>query len=63
MSTKQQRPIRHSIVVEAPIERAFTVFTDDFGSFKPREHNMLGVDDRRDDVRAARRRPHLRPRG
>jgi uncharacterized protein YndB with AHSA1/START domain len=30
-------------VVEAPIERAFSVFTDDFGSFKPPEHNMLGV--------------------
>jgi uncharacterized protein YndB with AHSA1/START domain len=36
--------IRHQVVVEAPIERAFSVFTDDFGSFKPREHNMLGVD-------------------
>jgi uncharacterized protein YndB with AHSA1/START domain len=32
---------RHSIVVEAPIERAFSVFTDGFGTFKPREHNML----------------------
>jgi uncharacterized protein YndB with AHSA1/START domain len=36
--------VRHSIVVEAPIERAFTVFTDGFGTFKPREHNMLAVD-------------------
>jgi uncharacterized protein YndB with AHSA1/START domain len=36
--------VRHSIVVEAPIERAFRVFTDDFGSFKPREHNLLEVD-------------------
>ena len=35
---------KHSIVVEAPIERAFSVFTDGFGSFKPREHNMLEVD-------------------
>ena len=35
---------QHSIVVEAPIERAFSVFTDGFGSFKPREHNMLPVD-------------------
>jgi uncharacterized protein YndB with AHSA1/START domain len=35
--------VRHSIVVEAPIDRAFTVFTDGFGSFKPREHNMLEV--------------------
>ena len=36
--------IRNSIVVDAPIERAFSVFTDGFGSFKPREHNMLQVD-------------------
>jgi uncharacterized protein YndB with AHSA1/START domain len=35
---------QHSIVVEAPIERAFSVFTDGFGSFKPREHNLLQVD-------------------
>ena len=35
---------RHSIVVQAPIERAFSVFTDGFGTFKPREHNMLQVD-------------------
>ena len=36
--------VRNSIVVDAPIERAFSVFTDDFGGFKPREHNMLSVD-------------------
>jgi uncharacterized protein YndB with AHSA1/START domain len=36
--------VRASIVVEAPIERAFTVFTADFDKIKPREHNMLGVD-------------------
>jgi len=36
--------IRHEIVVEAPIERAFSVFTTGFGSFKPPEHNILGVD-------------------
>ena len=35
---------RHSIVVEAPIERAFSVFTEGFGTFKPREHNMLQVE-------------------
>jgi uncharacterized protein YndB with AHSA1/START domain len=34
----------HSIVVDAPIERAFSVFTDGFGTFKPREHNLLQVD-------------------
>ena len=36
--------IQNSIVVDAPIERAFSVFTEDFGSFKPREHNILQVD-------------------
>jgi hypothetical protein len=36
--------VRRSIVVEASIERAFRVFTEDFGRFKPREHNMLGVE-------------------
>jgi uncharacterized protein YndB with AHSA1/START domain len=36
--------IRHEVVVQAPIERAFSVFTDDFGAFKPPEHNLLGVD-------------------
>ena len=35
--------VRTSIVVEAPIDRAFKVFTEDFGSFKPPEHNLLGV--------------------
>src|SRR3984893_238938 len=36
--------IRHEVVVEAPIERAFSVFTRGFGRFKPPEHNMLAVD-------------------
>ncbi|UUP17968.1 SRPBCC family protein [Nitratireductor thuwali] len=35
--------VKQSIVVEAPVERAFRVFTEEFGSFKPREHNMLAV--------------------
>jgi uncharacterized protein YndB with AHSA1/START domain len=35
--------VRREVVVEAPIERAFAVFTERFGDFKPREHNMLGV--------------------
>jgi uncharacterized protein YndB with AHSA1/START domain len=33
--------VRREIVVNAPIEKAFTVFTDRFGDFKPREHNLL----------------------
>ncbi|MGA7910274.1 MAG: SRPBCC family protein [Candidatus Dormiibacterota bacterium] len=36
--------VRHQVVVEAPIERAFSLFTEGFGSFKPPEHNLLGVD-------------------
>jgi uncharacterized protein YndB with AHSA1/START domain len=36
--------IHTQIVVEAPIERAFRVFTEDFDRIKPREHNMLGVE-------------------
>jgi uncharacterized protein YndB with AHSA1/START domain len=36
--------VRSAIVVEAPIERAFRVFTEDFDRVKPREHNMLGVE-------------------
>lgn len=31
------------IVVDAPIDEAFRVFTDRFGDFKPREHNLLGA--------------------
>src|SRR5688500_19568631 len=35
--------VQASIVVEAPISRAFKVFTEDFGSLKPPEHNLLKV--------------------
>jgi uncharacterized protein YndB with AHSA1/START domain len=40
----EQASIRTEVVVEAPIERAFRVFTERFDRIKPREHNMLGVD-------------------
>lgn len=36
--------VRASVVVDAPIERAFRVFTKDFGRFKPRQHNLLAVE-------------------
>jgi uncharacterized protein YndB with AHSA1/START domain len=36
--------VRHEVVVEAPVERAFAVFVEDIDKFKPREHNMLPVD-------------------
>jgi uncharacterized protein YndB with AHSA1/START domain len=35
--------IRRQIVVNAPIDKAFIVFTERFGDFKPPEHNMLRV--------------------
>jgi uncharacterized protein YndB with AHSA1/START domain len=33
--------VQTSIVVEAPIERAFSVFTEDIGSWWPPEHHIL----------------------
>ncbi len=45
MSTQAaETSVQTSIVVEAPIERAFSVFTDGFGSFKPPDHNLLEVE-------------------
>jgi uncharacterized protein YndB with AHSA1/START domain len=35
--------VRRQIVVEAPLEKAFAVFTERFGDFKPPEHNLLGA--------------------
>jgi uncharacterized protein YndB with AHSA1/START domain len=35
--------VRRSIVVAAPIDRAFAVFTERFGDIKPREHNLLSA--------------------
>ena len=36
--------IRHSVTVDAPIDKAFAVFTDGYGRFKPPEHNLLAAD-------------------
>ncbi len=45
MSTRAvETAIHHSIVVQAPIERAFRVFIEDFNCIKPREHNLLAVE-------------------
>ena len=41
MTETDTATIRREIVVQAPIERAFAVFTERFGDFKPREHNLL----------------------
>src|SRR3954468_8750740 len=35
--------VRREIVVQAPLEKAFTVFTERFGDIKPLEHNLLGA--------------------
>ena len=40
----QEASVRTQIVVDAPIARAFSVFTEQFDRIKPREHNLLGVD-------------------
>jgi uncharacterized protein YndB with AHSA1/START domain len=40
----QDASVRAQVVVEAPLERAFSVFTEGFGSFKPPEHNLLAVE-------------------
>ena len=43
MTDTATETVRREIVVEAPIQRAFTVFTERFADFKPPEHNMLRV--------------------
>jgi hypothetical protein len=44
MSTKTARTaVRSSIVVDALIDRAFTVFTEGIGSWFPPEYNLLPV--------------------
>jgi uncharacterized protein YndB with AHSA1/START domain len=45
MSTQtRETTVQAQIVVDAPLERAFSVFTEGFGSFKPPEHNLLVVE-------------------
>jgi uncharacterized protein YndB with AHSA1/START domain len=40
----QDTSVRTQVTVDVPIDRAFAVFTEDFDSIKPREHNMLQVE-------------------
>jgi uncharacterized protein YndB with AHSA1/START domain len=37
------QPIRKSVSVTAPVERAFALFVERFDAIKPREHNLLPV--------------------
>jgi uncharacterized protein YndB with AHSA1/START domain len=41
--TQTQSAVRLELVVDAPIERAFAVFTERFGDIKPAEHNLLAA--------------------
>jgi uncharacterized protein YndB with AHSA1/START domain len=43
MAETEAPAVRKNIVVDAPIERAFFVFTEKFGDFKPPEHNLLAA--------------------
>ena len=43
MTQTDAATVRKQVVVDAPIERAFSVFTERFGDFKPPEHNLLGA--------------------
>ncbi len=41
MTDPTSTSVRSSIVVDAPIDRAFAVFTEDIGSWWPPEHHIL----------------------
>ena len=44
MSLSDDAVVRRQVVVDVPIERAFTSFVERFGDFKPPEHNLLGAE-------------------
>lgn len=41
MGESSRTSVRSAVVVEVPIERAFSVFTEDIGSWWPPEHHIL----------------------
>ena len=43
MTQTEVAVVRRQVVVQAPITRAFAVFTERFGDFKPPEHNLLAA--------------------
>ena len=43
MTTTDDTVVRRQIVVEAPLDKAFTTFVERIGDYKPPEHNMLGA--------------------
>jgi uncharacterized protein YndB with AHSA1/START domain len=42
VSTAENTVIRRQVTVNTSIDKAFSVFTDRFGDFKPKEHNLMG---------------------
>lgn len=44
MSLANEAVVRHQIVVNTPVERAFATFVERFADFKPPEHNLLGAE-------------------
>ena len=53
--------VTSSIEVAASLQRAFEVFTRDFGAFKPATHNLLAVPIAETVVETHPWRPHHRP--
>ena len=43
MTPTAEALVRKQIVVEAPLDQAFTAFTERFGDIKPPEHNLLSA--------------------
>lgn len=43
MTQTHIEPVQLQIVVDAPLERAFALFTERFDAIKPHEHNLLAV--------------------
>ena len=41
MTSTTDTTVHKALVVNVPIDEAFRVFTDRFGDFKPREHNLM----------------------
>jgi uncharacterized protein YndB with AHSA1/START domain len=42
MTPTDETVVRREIIVDAPLDRAFALFTERFGDIKPKEHNLLG---------------------
>jgi uncharacterized protein YndB with AHSA1/START domain len=54
MSPARDAVVRREIVVDTPIDRAFAVFVERFGDFKPPEHNLLAA-----EIAETRFEPHV----